>query len=87
MTLIDAKGTKIWTHAGEAARLDGTNLLEFSKMLTSSPGETAVYGRHLGDEAVPLGSFDDVRADTCAWDKAMLACVAEKDFVLQRFAR
>ena len=67
--------------------IDGGNLLEFSKPLSRSPGETALYGRHLGDEAVPLGSFDDVRADTCSWDKAMLACVGDKDFEVQRFAR
>jgi molecular chaperone HscA len=87
LTLLDAKGAKIWTHTGEAARLDDGNLLEFSKPLTRSPEETALYGRHLGDEAVPLGSFDDIRADTCGWDKAMLACVGDKDFELLRFAK
>lgn len=86
MTLLDSGGAKVWTHTGEAARLDAGNILEFSKPLSRSPGETALYGRHLGDEAVPLGSFDNVRADTCSWDTAMLACVADKDFVLQRFA-
>ena len=87
MTLLDAKGRKVWTHTGEAARLDGGNLLEFSKPLSPSPGETTLYGRHLGDEAVPLGALDDMRADTCSWDRAMLACVGDKDFELQRFAR
>ncbi|MCU7727216.1 PQQ-binding-like beta-propeller repeat protein [Actinoplanes sp. KI2] len=86
-TLLDAKGGKVWTHTGEAARLDGGNLLEFSKPLSRSPEETALYGRHLGDEAVPLGSFDDVRADTCSWDRAMLACVGDTDFELLRFAK
>jgi outer membrane protein assembly factor BamB len=87
MTLLDAKGGKVWTHTGEAARLDGGNLLEFSKPLNRSPEETALYGRHLGDDAVPLGSFTDIRADTCSWDKAMLACVGDKDFELLRFAK
>ena len=87
MTLLDAKGAKVWTHTGEAARLDGGNVLEFSKPLSRTAGETALYGRHLGDDAVPLGSFTDVRADTCSWDTSMLACVADKDFVLQRFAK
>ncbi|WP_433298694.1 Hsp70 family protein [Actinoplanes sp. CA-030573] len=86
MTLLDADGGKVWTHAGEAARLNDNNLLEFSKQLNRTPGETALYGRRLGAEAVPLGSFADVRSDTCSWDTSMLACVAEKDFVLQRFA-
>ncbi|MFI5895364.1 Hsp70 family protein [Actinoplanes sp. NPDC051513] len=87
MTLLDSAGHKIWTHTGEAARLDAGNILEFSKPLSRSPGETALYGRHIGDDAVPLGSLIDVRADTCSWDKSTLACVAEKDFVLQTFAK
>jgi molecular chaperone HscA len=86
MTLIDGAGKKIWTHPGEAARLDGGNLLEFSKPLTRSPDDPALAGRHLGDAAVPLGSFSDIRSDTCAWNTSMLACVADKDFVLQQFA-
>ncbi|WP_438872231.1 Hsp70 family protein [Paractinoplanes rishiriensis] len=86
MTLIDAAGRKVWTHAGEAARLDGGNVLEFSKPLSRSPSDHAVSGRHLGDQAVPLGSFRDIRTDTCAWNTERLACVAEKDFVLQTFA-
>ncbi|WP_433371409.1 Hsp70 family protein [Actinoplanes sp. CA-142083] len=87
MTLLDPAGRKIWTHTGEAARLDAGNILEFSKPLSRSPGETALYGRHIGDDAVPLGSLTDMRADTCSWDKSTLACVAEKDFVLQTFAK
>jgi outer membrane protein assembly factor BamB len=85
-TLIDAKGTKVWTHTGEAARLDGGNLLEFSKPLSLSPDDPALSGRHLGDQAEPLGSFVDIRSDTCSWNTAVLACVAEKDFVIQTFA-
>jgi outer membrane protein assembly factor BamB len=86
-TLLDAKGKKVWTHSGEAARVNGGNLIEFSKALSRSPGETALYGRHLGDEAVPLGSFSGIRSDTCSWDTSMLACVADTDFVIQRFAK
>jgi hypothetical protein len=87
MTLLDPAGKKVWTHTGEAARLDGGNILEFSKPLSRSPGETALYGRHIGDDAVPLGSLADTRSDTCSWDKSTLACVADKDFVLQTFAK
>ncbi|GAA0544548.1 hypothetical protein GCM10010172_27660 [Paractinoplanes ferrugineus] len=85
-TLIDGSGKQIWTRPGEAARLDGGNLLEFSKPLSKSPDDPALSGRHLGDEAVPLGAFSDIRSDTCAWNTSTVACVAEKDFVLQRFA-
>nr|WP_296066380.1 Hsp70 family protein [uncultured Actinoplanes sp.] len=85
-TLIDATGKKVWTRKGEAARLDGGNLLEFSKPLSRSPDNPAVAGRHLGDQAVPLGYLSDIRSDTCAWNTSVLACVAEKDFVTQEFA-
>ncbi len=85
-TLIDDAGTKVWTSTGEAARLDGGNLLEFSAPLSRSAGDLGVSGRHLGDEAVPLGTFREIRTDTCAWNTSMVACVADKDFVLQEFA-
>ena len=86
MTLIDAKGTKVWTRTGEAARLDGGNILEFSKPLSGSPGDLTLFGQHLGDDPVPLGAFDQVRSDTCGWDTEALACVTDKDFIIQRFA-
>ncbi|MET0422970.1 MAG: hypothetical protein ABW046_03795, partial [Actinoplanes sp.] len=70
----------------EAARLDGANLLEFSKPLSRSPSDPSLSGRHIGDDAVPLGSFLDVRSDTCAWSTSTLACVANEDFTLQEFA-
>ncbi|GAA2647350.1 Hsp70 family protein [Paractinoplanes durhamensis] len=85
-TLIDGTGKQVWTRTGEAARLDGANLLEFSKPLSKSPDDPALAGRHLGDPAVPIGALSDIRSDTCAWNTTTLACVAEKDFVLQRFA-
>jgi hypothetical protein len=34
-----------------------------------------------------LGALTKVRSATCSWDTAMLACVGDQDFVLQRFAR
>jgi molecular chaperone HscA len=86
MSLINGGGKKIWTHTGEAARLDGGNLIEFSKPLSRSPDGPALTGRHVGDGPKPLGSFDDVRSDTCSWNTSTLACVAEKDFVIQKFA-
>jgi hypothetical protein len=85
-TLLDDAGKRVWTRTGEAARLDGGNLLEFSKPLSHSPDNPALAGRHLGDEAVPLGYLRDIRSDTCSWNTSMLACVADKDFVIQEFA-
>jgi hypothetical protein len=87
MTLLDATGTKVWTHTGEAARLDGGNLLEFSKQLSESPGETALLRPATSaTRRCRSARSTDVRADTCSWDTSMLACVADKDFVIQRFA-
>ena len=74
------------TTTGEAVRLDSGNLLEFSGPLADSPGDLGLAGRHLGDQAVPLGTVQKVRSSTCAWSTSALACVADKDFVLQTFA-
>jgi outer membrane protein assembly factor BamB len=84
-TLISPAGQKVWTSTGEAARLDGGNLLEFSAPLSRSAGDLGVSGRHIGDQAVPLGTFRDIRTDTCAWSTSTVACVADKDFVLHEF--
>jgi len=86
VTLIDADGKKVWTLAGEAVRLNGGNLMHFSKALSRSPSDPALAGQHLGDPAEPLGSFRDIRSDTCSWNTAQLACVADKDFVLIKYA-
>jgi hypothetical protein len=45
-----------------------------------------VSGQHLGDDVRPLGALSDVRTTSCSWDTAVLACVGDKDFVLQKFA-
>jgi len=85
-TLIDGDGEQVWTHTGEAARLNGGNLLEFSKPLSLYPDDPGLVGRHLGDAGQPLGTLAAIRSDTCSWDTSVLACSAEKDFVLQTFA-
>ncbi|BCJ53710.1 hypothetical protein Asp14428_51850 [Actinoplanes sp. NBRC 14428] len=86
VSLLDAGGAVKWTRAGAAGRLDGGNLLLFSKALSTSPDDPALSGEHVGDAAVPLGSLAGVRSATCAWDQKRLACVAEQDFVLHTFA-
>ncbi|OJF14285.1 hypothetical protein BG844_10670 [Couchioplanes caeruleus subsp. caeruleus] len=86
VSLLDAGGTVAWTRAGAAGRLDGGNVLHFSKALSTSPDDPGLSGEHVGDAAVPLGSLAGVRSATCAWDQKHLACVAEKDFVLHTFA-
>jgi outer membrane protein assembly factor BamB len=83
--LLDAKGKVAWTANGVAARLDGGNVLLFSKAPTTSPDDPSVSGRHLGDGEQPLGPLRGVRSATCSWNTSTIACVAEDDFRLQRF--
>jgi len=85
-SLIDAKGRVTWTRVGFVGRLDGGNTLQFSKALSTSADDPALSGEHLGDDAVPLGSLAGVRSSTCTWNTTHLACVANEDFVIQRFA-
>jgi len=86
-TLLDGKGKTVWATGGDAARLDGGNLLEFAKPLSGYPDDPALAGQHLGDQPVQLGPLDDVRTDTCSWNTRIIACVADKDFVILRFAK
>jgi len=86
VSLLDAEGNVSWTRGGVAGRLDGGNTLQFSKALSGSADDPALAGEHLGDDAVPLGSLAGIRSSTCSWDTTHLACVADEDFVVQRFA-
>jgi outer membrane protein assembly factor BamB len=85
-SLIGADGKVVWTRTGLFGRLDAGNLLQFSKALSTSVDDPALFGGHLGDARVPLGALTGVRSSTCSWDTSHLACVADKDFVIQRFA-
>lgn len=85
-TLIDASGRKVTT-TGAAARLDAGNMLEFAKRLTGGTQDPSLAGQHVGDDPVQLGPLNDVRADTCSWNTSLVACVADKDFVTERFAK
>jgi len=86
VALIDGEGRQVWNVEGAAARLDGGNLLRFGRPLTATPDDPALYGQHLGDETVPLGALNDVRSQTCSWNTSVIACVADDNFVVQRFA-
>jgi molecular chaperone HscA len=87
VSLLNAKGAVVWTREGAAARLNNANMLLFLKAGSDYPDDSFVWGDHVGDPAVPLGALQQVRSSTCSWDTAMLACVTDKDFVLQRFAK
>ena len=86
VNLLDSAGKLVWTTAGEVARLDAGNLLHFSKPLTSGLSDPSLAGEHLGDDEQQLGPLSDVRSATCAWDTAVIACAADKDFQIRKFA-
>lgn len=86
-TLYDATGASVWSGApGTAVRLDAGNVLQFSDTLSTSVGDRTLVGVHPGGDSVQLGLLRDVRSSTCSWNTSVLACVAEKDFVVTRFA-
>jgi molecular chaperone HscA len=87
-TLFDKAGTKVWSNRGDAVRLNAGNLLQFAKPLSAvAADDPSVAGQHLGDQPQPLGPLNDVRTDTCSWNTSVIACVADNDFVLLRFAK
>ncbi|MGX6603671.1 Hsp70 family protein [Micromonosporaceae bacterium Da 78-11] len=85
-TLLDPDGRQVWTNDWTAARLDGDNVLTFSKRLSSYPDDPAMTGQHLGDSRVELGPLQKIRSETCSWNTSVLACAGDTDFVLQDFA-
>ena len=85
-TLINPKGRTLWSNDSVAARLDGGNVLEFSKRLSSYPDDPSMVGLHVGDNQVELGPLKDIRSSTCSWNTSVLACVGDTDFTLQNFA-
>jgi outer membrane protein assembly factor BamB len=86
-TLFDADGKPQWTdQPGVAARLDAANVLRFSGTLSASVADQTLDGVHLGDQPVQMGVLRAVRGGTCSWNTFVLACVADKDFVVTRFA-
>jgi hypothetical protein len=87
VSLLDDGGTTAWTRDGVAARLDGGNVLTFSKPLSTTPDDPALAGQHLGDKLEPLGPISDVRTASCSWNTSVIACVRDEDYVIHRFAK
>jgi hypothetical protein len=87
VSLVEVGQDITWTRDGAAARLDGGNLLTFSKGLSTTPDDPALAAQHLGDEMRQLGPMSDVRSKTCSWNTSVIACVRDKDFMIQRFAK
>jgi outer membrane protein assembly factor BamB len=86
-TLFDVNGKPLWSKApGAAARLDAGNVLRFSDRMSTSVRNQGLEGVHPGDKPVALGTVHDVRSGSCSWNTAVLACVTENDFLIERFA-
>jgi outer membrane protein assembly factor BamB len=85
--LVDATtGKAAWSGEGAGARLDGGNVLLFSRPLATSVEDPSLIGRHLGDKPVQLGPLTGVRTASCSWNTSAIACVADEDLRWQKIA-
>jgi len=85
VTLLNSAGKAQWTADGQGARLDGGNVLVFSKALSTSVDDPSLTGQPVGGDPEPLGALSGVHPASCSWNTEVIACVAEKDLRLQRF--
>ncbi|MEU0548331.1 Hsp70 family protein [Micromonospora sp. NPDC005979] len=88
VTLFDTAGKAVLTdRPGVAARLDAGNLLVFAEPTSTVADSRSVAGvwAESGD-VDELGQLVDVRSASCSWNTRVIACGADKDFVLYRFA-
>ncbi|PWR13689.1 heat-shock protein Hsp70, partial [Micromonospora acroterricola] len=89
VTLFDGAGkTVLRDRRGVAVRLDGGNLLVFAKAPSTVADNRSVAGVWAeSGELDELGELQDVGSDSCSWNTHVIACGAEKDFVLYRLAK
>ncbi|MEU7923998.1 Hsp70 family protein [Micromonospora sp. NPDC049107] len=88
VTLFDTAGKALLAdRPGVAARLDAGNLLVFAEPTSTVADNRSVAGvwAESGD-VDELGQLVDVRSASCSWNTRAIACGADKDFVLYRFA-
>ncbi|GGO27201.1 Hsp70 family protein [Micromonospora parathelypteridis] len=87
-TLYDAAGKPVLRdRGGVAVRLDEGNLLVFAKAPSVVADNRVLAGVWAeSGEVDELGELKDVRSESCSWNTHVIACGAEKDFVLYRFA-
>ncbi|MFF5054799.1 Hsp70 family protein [Micromonospora sp. NPDC000663] len=88
VTLFDAAGKPVLRdRGGVAARLDAGNLLVFATAPSTVADNRVLAGVWAGSgEVDELGELQDVRSASCSWNTRVIACGADKDFVLYRFA-
>ncbi|MFC5924398.1 Hsp70 family protein [Micromonospora vulcania] len=88
VTLFDAAGKPVLRDRdGVAVRLDEGNLLVFAEQTSTVPGDRSVAGVWAESGKVDeLGQLQDIRSASCSWNTRVLACGADKDFVLYRLS-
>ncbi|TNH26024.1 Hsp70 family protein [Micromonospora orduensis] len=88
VTLFDAAGKPVLRdRGGVAARLDAGNLLVFATAPSTVADNRVLAGVWAGSgEVDELGELQDVRSASCSWNNRVIACGADRDFVLYRFA-
>ncbi|MFJ6166954.1 Hsp70 family protein [Micromonospora orduensis] len=88
VTLFDAAGKPVLRdRGGVAARLDAGNLLVFATAPSTVADNRVLAGVWAGSGAVDeLGELQEVRSASCSWNTRVIACGADRDFVLYRFA-
>ncbi|MEU7612892.1 Hsp70 family protein [Micromonospora sp. NPDC049204] len=86
-TLFDASGKAVLRdRSGVGVRLDAGNLLVFAKAPSVVADNRVLAGVWAeSGEVDELGELKDVRSSSCSWNTHVIACGAEKDFVLYRF--
>ncbi|MEU1591241.1 PQQ-binding-like beta-propeller repeat protein, partial [Micromonospora sp. NPDC005710] len=87
VTVFDADGKPVLRdRGGVAVRLDSGNLLVFAKAPSGIADNRVLAGVWAESGKVDeLGELKDVRSSSCSWNTHVIACAAEKDFVLYRF--
>ncbi|SCE91378.1 hsp70 family protein [Micromonospora saelicesensis] len=87
VTVFDAAGKPVLRdRGGVAVRLDAGNLLVFAKAPSVVADNRVVAGVWAeSGEVDELGELKDVRSSSCSWNTHVIACGADKDFVLYRF--
>ncbi|MET8282252.1 Hsp70 family protein [Micromonospora sp. NPDC005174] len=88
VSLFGPAGTAVLAgRPGVAARLDGGNLLVFAEPTSTVADSRSVAGVWAeSGEVDELGQLVDVRSASCSWNTRVIACGADRDFVLYRFA-
>ncbi|MFG1841632.1 Hsp70 family protein [Micromonospora sp. NPDC049175] len=89
VTLFDAAGKPVLRNrGGVGVRLDEGNLLVFAKAPSTFADNRVLAGVWTeSGEVDELGELKDVRSASCSWNTHVIACGAEKDFVLYRFTK